>query len=90
MELVGSVVMASIVSILLWIYSKLFRGENTRLAEALGARDYLHDLLGDLGLAGTVHLERVVGDEFAGVLRWLRIAVIWAPKKPAVDSTSAR
>src|SRR6202034_65182 len=39
------------------------------LAQTLRSRDHLHDLLGDLGLAGTVHLQCVVGDDFAGVLR---------------------
>ena len=39
-----------------------------RSAESLGPRHDLHDLLGDLGLAGSVHLQRVVGDDFAGVL----------------------
>src|SRR3954464_7499423 len=38
------------------------------LAQRLGAGDDFHDLLGDLGLAGTVHLEGQVVDELAGVL----------------------
>ena len=36
-----------------------------RLAEALGPGHDLHDLLGDLGLAGAVHLQRVVGDQIS-------------------------
>src|SRR3954466_11699512 len=39
------------------------------LHQRLGAGDNFHDLLGDLGLAGAVHLEREVVDDLRGVLR---------------------
>src|ERR671934_1301382 len=40
-----------------------------RSHQRFGAGDNFHDLLGDLRLAGTVHLEREVLDDLAGVLR---------------------
>src|SRR4051812_46481079 len=39
------------------------------LDQRLGAGDDFHDLLGDLGLAGAVHLQGEVLDDLAGVLR---------------------
>src|SRR5829696_2918852 len=39
-----------------------------RLREGFGARDHFQDLLGDLGLAGAVHLEGQRVDQLAGVL----------------------
>ena len=62
----------------------------SRLAEPFGAGDDFHDLLRDLRLAGTVHLERVIVDQVLAFSEALRIAVIRAPCSDAVDSSSAR
>ena len=60
------------------------------LAEPLGAGDDFHDLLGDLRLAGAVHLQGEIVDQLAAFSDALRIAVIRAPCSEAVDSSSAR
>src|SRR3954452_6850189 len=50
------------VSVAMWC------GSCSGLDQRLGAGNDFHDLLGDLGLAGAVHLQGEVFDDFAGVL----------------------
>src|ERR1700722_1405678 len=51
-------------------FSSYLRSERSRsrLAQALGTGDDFHDLLRDLSLAGTVHLQGQVLDQLAGVV----------------------